>query len=470
MISNSATIKFILVRYIGLIANSSRSLLIASVSGPAIFGIYSILTLAQQQISMSALGMREAVSIELAGEDTQGAKFDEIFNSALVMTFTIGVLLGCISWLFYGFRSELGNINAALGLSYLALLIASVSIITEVLYNVCRVLEKFTSVATCELLYAFGCLAVALFHVFSKQSLEDLFVGFFYVNLSVMLVLLYSVRRYISANFRWERTLFLVGVGVPLMALNVFTVLLTSSGNYLVAAFGSQLESGQYNFAYGISVLFMTGMNTVVWVKFSSAIGEFKENTDHHIRQIIVGKLRDLVLMAAGLFLISTLLFPVLREMWFPEYGDTNVTFASLMAVGFLLLASFPENLLLLAEARRGELIFFSFSSLSITLISFFAIESIGLFSDIKLSAASSLVIGASTMFVLTVLGSAKYRNCPKLEDASYVTWVIFLSILVACSWFFNIQIIVHLIILIGLVTCNISKLRELTKYAVALW
>ena len=470
MISNVDTIKFIVVRYIGLIANSSRSLLIASVSGPAIFGIYSILTLAQQQISMSALGMREAVSIELAGEDPQSIKFDEVFNSALVLTFTVGVLLGFISWLFYGFRSELGIVNAALGLAYLSLLIASISIITEVLYNVCRVLGKFTSVAICELLYAFGCLGVALFHVFSKQSLEELFFGFLYVNLSVMLVLLYSVRHYISANFRWERTLFLVGVGVPLMSLNVFTVLLTSSGNYLVAAFGSPLASGQYNFAYGISVLFMTGMNTVVWVKFSSAIGEFKENADHNIRQIIVGKLRDLVLMAAGLFLISMLLFPFLHEMWFPEYGDTNVTFALLMAVGFLLLASFPENLLLLAEARRAELIFFSLSSLSITLLSFFVTESFGLFSDIKVSAASSLVIGASTMLLLTVLGSARYRNCKKMEDASYVTWIIFLSILVACSWFFHIQSAIHIIILIGLATYNIKKLRELTKYVITLW
>ena len=73
-------------------------------------------------------------------------------------------------------------------------------------------------------------------------------------------------------------------------------------------------------------------------------------------------------------------------------------------------------------------------------------------------------------MLLLTILGSARYRSSEKLEDVSYVTWIIFLSILVACSWFFHIQIIMHILILIGLAIYNINKLRELTNYLITLW
>jgi len=464
MISDIGTFKFIIVRYVALLANSSRSLLIASIFGPSIFGVYSLLILAQQQMSMAALGIREAVSIELAGEDIQGEKFREVVNSALAVSFGVGSILIIGAFLVYELRYALSEINSILEYSYLVMLLASVSITSEILYNVCRVLEKFGRIALCELLYAFGCLGFVLLNIFGGFSLQTLLLSFLSINVVIVIILLGAIRNLIILRLNFDRILDLVRVGAPLMLLNVSTILLTSSGNYLVATYGDKIDSGLYNFAYGISLLFLLCINTVIWVKFSSVIGAFKiEKSARQIRMLI-DKLRIAIVFTAILFLFGSLLYPIATELWFSAYTNSSLVFIGLLVSGYFLIAGFPENLLLLAVGRRDVLLRLSLISLSVSIGFFFVAQATQLFDEIKLSSVISMLIGCGIMFVLTVCSAAKYKGIGIWQDIGYVGVVFVMSGMIFSAWVFDLQVAIHVIALIGLVFFNLDKIMAIKR------
>ena len=111
-IDDKETFGFTVLHYLTLFLHVLRGLFLAKYLGASVFGLYGLIVLAQQQLSASALGMREAITLKLSGIDENNLIFPKYIKSALSFTLFIGVILFfigivCFSHLFFGGKALL---------------------------------------------------------------------------------------------------------------------------------------------------------------------------------------------------------------------------------------------------------------------------------------------------------------------------------------------------------------------------
>ena len=161
-ISNKNTFYFSLIHYFVLALHICRGLFLAKYLGATGFGLYGLVLLAQQQISASALGMREAITLKLSGEDEQSKDYISTINSALIFTIFVGFLLLISGFISFFEKERLSNVHPIGEYLYFICFHGVFSISSEVIRNILRIKGKILYVGVIDLIYGLSIICWAL--------------------------------------------------------------------------------------------------------------------------------------------------------------------------------------------------------------------------------------------------------------------------------------------------------------------
>ena len=120
---------------------TGRNFWIAKLLGPEAFGIYSLTIVLQQQFSFFGLGVREAVSLELAAVGNNKKNFKKWVQSAFGFCITVFAFLSLLAIILSYYTPDFLSAYPTI---FFAFKLAAVSIGVEIFANVTRATE------TCE--------------------------------------------------------------------------------------------------------------------------------------------------------------------------------------------------------------------------------------------------------------------------------------------------------------------------------
>ena len=408
---------FVFSRYITLSVVAVRGLFLASHLGPAIFAIYSLVILLQQQLSLTALGMREAITINLSGQSLEDNNYHETISTSINFTLLVAFILFLISVPSFIFRDYLTDFHPALEMLWVALIISGVTISNEVMTNIARLNGYIKKIAIAELSFALGTSLVALIVILSDYELIYLFLGILIISMLIFLFLFKTIFIRKISFFNKNKLKKLLGLGLPLMVVNVLTILTMTFGFWLVGAKEPLYDAGQYAFAAALASVISYGMNAYAWVYLAEVIGEFSSLDSVHEISLRIGMIRKYIILG---FLLSSvgasLLYILIVNPMFPEYSDSSYIFLSLFIAQFFQVFAFPESSLLMAKKQI-------FSVLQATSLSFIFIISASLFfynSDFELF--NSLKPNVFIVSLIVLMGNFVYLFAFLFKSRIYKT------------------------------------------------
>ena len=417
---------FMVSRYLTLFIVTVRGLFLASSLGPALFGVYSLVILLQQQLSLTALGMREAVTISLSGQDLNDSNYTETISSSIGFTIFVGFLLFLISIPSYIFRDSIAAYHPALSYLWLAFTISGVAVSNEVLTNIARLNGFIKLIALVELSFALSTFAIALMVIFLGYSITSLFIGILCTSLIVFGVLFSTIFRNKKILIKKHILKSLLLLGLPLMMVNVLTVLTISFGLWIVGANESLHDAGQYAFAASLASVISYGINAYAWVYFAEIIGDFSKSSTSEFLSEKINEIRRFALL--GLMVTSIFacfLYPYVIDPFFPKYTESSYIFFSLFLAQFFQILAFTENTLLMAKKEIQTVLKIVFSSFGVivTLSSIFYLFLANYFTEIPNTFFISLIIltGNVVYFAGFLIYTRKYKIIRRFKRDLYL-------------------------------------------------
>lgn len=352
-LSKNSVLLFTVSRYVGYGLQFVRGILVAKLLGPYLFGIWGFLTLAQQYLSYTGLGLQYAVNVELAtGSITDSAEQKEIIGVALTSTTLIACLLGLLGvgigtldfTLFdkYSFSQYAPILGVIAGLFHLQ----------QLLTNIYRVYGKLTKIMIGELLSAAVLLLVVL--VVRGEALIWVQLG------AVALTLLAGIAIfmtnppfgiYFSLDIRCLKRL--LSIGIPLLIYNMSFYLIAVAGRTVISVFYDVETMGYYSLANSITTATLLGLNAVAWVVFPDILSSTRKGLPDETVIRMVKRVNDLYgtsvfLVVFGMILVLPLLFS-----WLPQYQLTEGVLGVLLLSQAILSISFGYSCVAIARKKQ---------------------------------------------------------------------------------------------------------------------
>ena len=371
-IDDKETFGFTVLHYLTLFLHVLRGLFLAKYLGASVFGLYGLVVLAQQQLSASALGMREAITLKLSGIDENNFIFPKYIKSALSFTLFIGIILFFIGILCFFNREYLESFHPIGGFIYLICFHGVFSITNEVIINILRIKGKILIIGLVELLYGISVILWALYIIFFDKKLELFFQLSLITNFLVFLFYLSKVFKYLKFLSEFDRVLSLLKIGIPLLILNVSTILMITMGQWMVGIHDSLYSLGIFGFAVSLATIVNYGLGALTWVYFASLIAEYKNSSMENISKLS-DELRGYLFSAfLILLIIVVLIYFSLVKTFFEEYFISYFVFLMIFFSQISQLFSYPDSTLLMAKNKINHI-----SAICISVFTFISIFSI---------------------------------------------------------------------------------------------
>ena len=355
-IDDKETFGFTILHYLTLFLHVLRGLFLAKYLGASVFGLYGLVILAQQQLSASALGMREAITLKLSGVDEKNITFQKYIKSALSFTLFVGVLLFFIGILSFFYKEHFETFHPIGGFIYLIFFHGVFSVSNEVIINILRLKGRILIIGIVELLYGISIILWALFIIFFDKKLELFFQLSLITNFLVFLFYMGNVINYFKIFLEFKRVLSLLKVGIPLLVLNVSTILMITMGQWMIGIHDSLYSLGIFSFAVSLATIVNYGLGSLTWVYFASLIADYKTSSEDNISKIS-DELRG-YLFSAFLILLSIIVFLYfsLIKFFFEEYFISYFIFLMIFFSQFSQLFSYPDSTLLLTKNKINHI------------------------------------------------------------------------------------------------------------------
>ena len=402
---------FILIKYVGLALNASRSLLLAAMLGPESFGILGTLVTVQQYLSYAALGVREGLTVRLAQSSASREDSSQIHASALLWGAGVGLaVLAClVSWDLHAS----GHLSNWSWVGVVALL----SIVNEILINIHRDQHRLNTVALLEVCYNVAPLSVAL--IFGKDTTVMLVLQALAAGLVV------SIAGYARGlrGLRWSGASAatirrLLALGIPLALTSFFSSSVTSIYIFVANAMSMGKTVGLVAFANSLCTIVLFGSNMVAWAATSQSMRRLAstESASEDLRGERITRFFRAAVIASSMLLLA--MGPVL-DAFLPAYRGAEVFalhFCLLQAYGLLLYA----QLNFLAVKARGPVVVLGYMALPlITACVYLAFPAIGLLDLIGVAILSSAALAIACSRLCSRLGLAQ----PLGEQCEYLAF-----------------------------------------------
>ena len=347
------SIRFVGLRYGTLFINAARGFYLASTLGPKSYGIYALVILAYQQLSVLGFGLREGITLKLSGISKKDKIFTDTLSNILSFTFIISLILIFSSFALYYFRAELGSIHEAMYYSSIVFQIASVTINCEILANTQRILGKVLRVGQVEFSYSILCLLSIFFVNQLGLGLEYLFYFILAINFCVMSFYFSLVSKLFKPSIKKNILKPLLRSSFPLLVLNTLLLLMQTLGQWFVGSYSNSIEIGIYSFGASLAIVAGNGISSIAWAYFSEVMGVIKNSTDLNKISNYLMKIRKyiefLFYITAS---ISGLAIHIFLEIFFPNYLGADQIFIPLMFSVLFQSVIFADTALLMSKGK----------------------------------------------------------------------------------------------------------------------
>lgn len=451
---------FSTVRYFSFFILTLRGFLVASVLGPAAFGLYSIVIILQQQFSLFGLGVRESVSLQLA-DSRNDDQFAQISVTAFWFTVMVIIALNLISLSMSGLDNlwdyETYNLKMALKL-------AAFTIATEILASISRARGMLGTVMVAE--FGYATLTFLIFWLVSQYfPLADTFLYALLVcNIVIFCYyLLMHMELFKTATFSFENVKQLIVLGIPILIQNTCAVFLYSAGHYYLTIYSDVEQLSIYSFAFSLAIAAQIGVQSVLWAKFFEMLTLFGHFSGSESSKKEVADFKIKVATASQAFLVLAviaiklfLIFFITK--FFPEFVDAAPLVIIIFMALYWPILAISEATLLLAKKRFAKLYLSSGTAIitmGLLFINFSFNEDV--FSNFDTTDIAAFVIFAANFIfycMLKIQGGTEL-GISLMNSLSEITkTLILISILAGCYYHSNplIPVLIMIIILFYMV------------------
>lgn len=314
---------YVLTKYIVVIINFIRSLVVASALGPKNLGEYAFIVILLEYLNYSNLGifhaMNKEVSINL-GKDERKLYINNIINSSFSFQIINSFLVGIFFLIFY-YLQEIGLFeNNAFDSKYLIYIF-----ILGVLYQLksfafvyLRFFDRFSGIVRIEL-FSSVITFIGIYFFVERFLIDAILVSSIIGNIIVIfptILRINNLKFFIDFNLLKQLLL----LAVQLLFFNFLVLLTTSIDRLMISQFFSSDKSalGIFHFGYLLSFGVMTAFNSVIFLLVPKALRQFNsknQDIDLMIRQT---KLVENILVIIAV--IAICIFPIFIEIFMPQY------------------------------------------------------------------------------------------------------------------------------------------------------
>lgn len=463
------TFYYSVLHYFVLFLHIFRGLFLAKYLGASAFGLYGIVILAQQQLSASALGMREAVTLKLSGVEEEDSIFPTYIKSALTFTLFIGLILFLLGSFSFLSKDYFENIHPIGGFIYLIFFHGVFSITNEVIINILRIKGQIIIVGLVELLYGISIILWALIIILLERDLALFFQLSLLTNFFVFIFYFSKVFYYINFKTEIKKIIDLLKLGIPLLVLNVSTILMITIGQWMVGIYDNLFSLGIFSFAVSLATIVNYGLGSLTWVYFASLIAEYKTSSKEKI-----SALSDVLrgyLFSAFLILLSIVLifYSTFVKFFFEEYYASYFAFLMIFFSQFIQLFCYPDSTLLMAKNKINQI-----SILCSFVFSFIGIFAILIYEDIfrlsldsfsKIDIVSFGVLLGNFLYFFGIFAYAnKYKNYDFTKDLSFIIYFFTVVAMATIFNYLNVSLLTIIFLIILLFLFHNKSLLELYK------
>ena len=367
-IIQSEMILFTMARYAIYFLLFIRGVLLANYLGVGGFGVYSMIILIGQYISLSSGGIQFAITVLLSKKKVNNSKIDRenlistaVNLSILTSIFVIFPLVVTV-WHYEFFQA---SVNEYL---LFAALIGALGVVQQVWLNVFRVCHQMRHIAISELAVAVFLIAV-IFFAKNDNLVEYMLTAVVFASMGS--VLFFFNRRQFEYSFilSIKKSVDLLKTGLPLLFLNVGLMIITMFPQFIVGYSYGDEAMGIYSFGVMVSVAVFLSFNTIIWYLFPGLITNLTDmnSKDKYIfiKEWSIILVSLLILLSFILMALSSIVFIVM-----PEYYNSYSVFNIIIISNIFLLSGFLFNSLIISNGKQATL------SLFVIIIALFVIFS----------------------------------------------------------------------------------------------
>lgn len=373
-----ASFFFVITKYIVIVLNFLRSIIIASSLGPNSLGEYAILVIILEYFYYTNLGiffsMTKEVSINLDQEDKQ-KYIKKIINNTVSFQsinsiFVLALFAAFLGFEYYGFfQIQIFNTKYLIYILILGVIYQAKSFI----FSYLRLYERINEMVKIEFFSSFF-VFLGIYFLVDDFGLDAIFIISIIGNLAVLVPYIKKM-----SNFKFVLELkivrVLIYVGLPLLLFNLLSLMITTIDrimiNQLVSANREAL--GIYHLGYLLSFGVMTAFNSVIFLLVPKMLKQFYSSKEVYSLMFNQTKLTEFVL--ASLLIIAIITISPFIETFLEEYERSILVMQLLLFAYFMKgLAFLPESYLIANNKQMNTLVIFLLSLLNALILNYFSI------------------------------------------------------------------------------------------------
>lgn len=404
-----------------------RGFLLAKFLGPYFFGIWGVITLYQQYISFSGLGLQYAINTELAiTEQDQKDKITRLIGTSIVMTFWILCVLLVVSVVVQFAHIELFKSKDSYQYAISIFLIGALQHFQQLFFNIYRVYNLLFKVAVSEVLVALATLVVVF--IFQKEDLLSALLISWIASLLISNILFIIKPPFkISLKFSKQEAKILLNLGLPLLFYSISFYLIMISSRTIISVFYDVEVMGYYSFANNIANATLLGINAIAWIFYPIIINKLKEGTPQDEVKSVLEKVTNLYSTTVTFVVFIAIILSPIIYLYLDKYTPTKGALNILLLAQAIMASNFAFNTLAIARKKQNTIAIYSF-------IGMFIAVGLGLlFAFLKLPfawLAVSVFIGYMVFSILVIRFGLKLSNIASYKFQEAFPWSLQLSLL----------------------------------------
>ncbi len=374
-----ASFFFVITKYIVIVLNFLRSIIIASSLGPNSLGEYAILVIVLEYFYYTNLGiffsMTKEVSINLDQEDKE-KYIKKIINNTISFQsinsiFVLALFTAFLGFEYYGFfQIEIFNTKYLIYVLILGLIYQAKSFI----FSYLRLYERINEMVKIEF---FSSLFVffGIYIFIDDFGIDAIFIISIIGNLFVLLPYL---KKLSNLEFILELKIvkILIYVGLPLLLFNLLSLMITTIDRIMINQLVSSNREalGIYHLGYLLSFGVMTAFNSVIFLLVPKMLKQFYSSKEVYSLMFNQTKLSEFVLVS--ILIIAIITISPFIQIFLDEYVRSILVMQLLLFAYFMKgLAFLPESYLIANNKQMNTLVIFFLSLLNALILNYFSIS-----------------------------------------------------------------------------------------------
>jgi O-antigen/teichoic acid export membrane protein len=335
-------------------------------------GIWGFITMIQEYLSFSSIGVQYFLNVEIASTPNQGDYHQKLLNYTISLICIIFTILLCFYPIYYFSGMNCGSKFEFAQYLFWVLLYAGILNFQKIFVDFYRVYKNFNIINLSE--FFIQALPFAAFLFYEK---EELIRALILLNILAILISMFFYFRYLPFKFKfqldWNIFKMILVSGFHFLLYNVSFYLINLISRTIVSKYFSIKELGYFSFALSITTATFFGIKTIQWAIFPQFVSKFAQITDkEEIVKYIkrMERINSTVLIVFVFVLIFCI--PILYLL-FPEYSPSYRIIILLYLGSTIMSLGFGFNSFILARKQQFELAKYSiFAFVIVGLFSYF--------------------------------------------------------------------------------------------------